>query len=707
MAVGMTEHCLRVDDGVVAPRWIASLAVIALPLGMVVLPSPASAASDPVKPAPVESAARPDVARGVVVRALGAPGVAGARAATEAMGATMGVDVAATRAVTAGASLFLFDDLVPADEARAVAARLAARPDVLWAEADVRVYPTATPYIPNDPYFPQMTDLWNGGGAEDYSVKAPLVWSEQRGSSSVVVAILDTGVTSHPDLNANVVPGYDFVSDVAVANDGDARDPDPSDPGDWITPAEASYGEFQGCEVSDSSWHGTHVAGTVAAVQGNALGVTGIAPEARIQSVRVMGKCGGYTSDIAAGITWASGGSVPGVPANPTPAKVLNMSLGGSGTCSAGSLYGTSIAGAIARGSTVVVAAGNENESLVNHPPANCAGVIAVTATDSRGQRSAYSNYGDYPGQATIAAPGGDFEVDSGILSTVNAGTTSPVPAGATGVYGTSQGTSMAAPHVAGAAALVVSSGISDPSQVRAALVAAVQPFPAYGNRWDCTVTLCGAGILDLSRLEVGPAVTVPGAPTGLTARASATTRATLQWSAPADDGGAAITRYRLEYSRDSGATYSSLGDTAGASRTSEVVDLTPGATYQFRVAAVNSVGVGAFSQPSAPLVMPTEVVTTPGKVGGFSKSAFTKTAKTYRVTVRWKAPVDDGGSAVIGYVARFGTGGRWNPWTDLSGTSGRISGMRTGTKYTVQVRAVNVKGPGSIASYSFATPRR
>ena len=700
----MTEHGLRVDDGVVAPRWIASLAVIVLPLGMVVLPSPASAVSDPVKPAPVESAARPDVARGVVVRALGAPGVAGARAATEAMGAAMGVDVAAPRAVTAGASLFLFDDLVPADEARTVAARLAARPDVLWAEADVRVYPTFTPYIPNDPYFPEMTDLWNGGGAQDYSVKAPLVWGEQRGSSSVVVAILDTGITSHPDLDANVVSGYDFVSDVAVANDGDARDPDPSDPGDWITPAEASYGQFQGCDVANSSWHGTHVAGTVAAVQGNALGVTGVAPEVRIQSVRVMGKCGGYNSDIAAGITWASGGSVPGVPPNPTPAKVLNMSLGGSGTCSAGSLYGSSISGAIARGATIVVAAGNDNESLANHPPANCAGVIAVTASDSRGQRSAYSNYGDYAGQATIAAPGGDFSVDGGILSTVNAGTTSPVPPGATGSYAASQGTSMAAPHVAGAAALVVSSGTTDPAQVRQALVSAVQSFPTYGNRWDCTVTLCGAGILDLSRLEVGPVVTVPGAPTGLTAAATSATSATLRWAAPGSDGGAAITSYRIDYSWGS-AAFVEYGTVTGTSK--DVSDLVPGASYQFRIAAVNSAGMGAYSQPSAPLVMPAEVITVPGKVSGFSRTSFAKAAKNYRVTVKWNAPAKDGGGEITGYLARLGLSGSWSPWSDLARRAAVLSELRPGKRYTLQVKAVNAKGPGITASYSFTTPRR
>ena len=676
------------------------MAALALPIGMVTLPSPALAARESIKPAPVESVARPDVARGVIVRALGAPGVANARAATDAMG----MDVAATRAVTAGASLFLFDELVPADEARAVAARLQARPDVLWAEADVRAYPTAAPYIPNDPYFSQMTDLWNGGGAEDYSVKAPLVWGEQRGTSDVVVAILDTGITSHPDLDANVVPGYDFVSDIAVANDGDARDPDPSDPGDWITPAEAAYGEFQGCDVTDSSWHGTHVAGTVAAVQDNALGVTGVAPQARIQSVRVMGKCGGYTSDIAAGITWASGGSVPGVPANPTPAKVLNLSLGGTGTCSAGSLYGTSISGAIARGATVVVAAGNENESLSNHPPANCAGVIAVTASDSRGQRAAYSNYGDYPGQATIAAPGGDFSVDAGIISTVNAGTTSPVPAGATGVYAASQGTSMAAPHVAGAAALIVSSGITDPAQMRQVLVSAVQPFPTYGNRWDCTVTLCGAGILDLSKLDVGPAVTVPGAPTGLTAEATSTTSATLQWTAPASDGGAEITGYRVDYSTDGG-DYVEYGSAASTAK--DVSDLMPGASYQFRVAAVNSAGVGAFSQPSVPLVMPTEVITVPGPVRDWTRGSFTKTLNLYRVTVRWRAPLDDGGAAVTGYVARLGRGTTWTSWTSLTRPAVLLTDLRRDTRYRLQVRAVNSEGNGTVAAYTFTTPRR
>lgn len=682
---------------------MAALAALALPLGLGAVSPAASAGSGPVKEeTAVASPGRPDVARGVVVRALGAPGVAGARAAADAMGQ----DVVATRAVTGGASLLLFDEVVPADEARAVAAKLQARPDVLWAEADVRVYPTATPFIPNDPYFSQMTDMWNGGAAGDYSIKAPLVWGAQRGAPNVVVAVLDTGIASHPDLDGNLVPGYDFVSDIAKANDGNARDPDPADPGDWITSSEAAYGEFEGCDVSDSSWHGTHVAGTVAAVQGNALGITGVAPGARIQSVRVMGKCGGYVSDITAGITWASGGSVPGVPPNPTPAKVLNLSLGGSGACTPNSLYGSSISGAIARGSTVVVAAGNENEGLGGSSPASCAGVIAVTATDSRGQRSAYSNFGEFAGQATIAAPGGDFQVDTGILSTVNAGTTSPIPPGPVGAYDASQGTSMAAPHVAGAAALVVSSGIADPSMVRQALVSAVQPFPAYGNRWDCTVTACGAGILDLSRLDVGPAVTVPSPPTGLSARALSTNKAFLEWTAPSSDGGAAIMDYRIEYSQD-GASYAYLGATGGASTQVEAINLVPGASYQFRVAAVNSVGTGTFSQPSAPLVMPLDVVTVPGKVGGFTQGKFVRQGSNFKVTVRWQPPVVDGGAPVTSYFARLGLAGRWSTWSDVKGAAAVLNDLRPGKRYTLQVQAVNEKGPGATASYSFTTPRR
>jgi serine protease len=618
----------------------------------------------------------------------------------------IGLDVERTKALSATTDVLIFDQVVSASAAQGIATALEARPDVLWAEPDLRVQIAATPDIPNDPLFPQMSDMWAGGGASDYSIKAPLAWGAQKGSPGVVVAVIDSGIALHPDLNANVVPGYDFISDVAVANDGNGWDPDPADPGDWITSAEASAGEFEGCDVTNSSWHGTHVSGTVAAIQDNNLGITGVAPGAKIQAVRALGKCGGYTSDIVVSITWASGGNVPGVPANPTPAQVINMSLGGDGACT--NAYLSAINGAIARGTTVVVAAGNEGEPITNKVPANCSGVIAVTATDSRGQRAEYSNYGVAVGQATIAAPGGDFSVDNGVLSTHNAGTRGPIYPELPGqyVYEALQGTSMATPHVAGAAALLYSSGFTSPASVRTTLISSVQPFAVRGTQWDCTTLQCGAGILDAGRLPLAPSATVPGAPTGLAAAATSTTTATITWAAPADDGGVAITGYVLEESVN-GSAYAERDRPSATPPQIEVAGLTPGATYQYRIAAINAEGTGAFSAPSAPLTMPTTDVTAPGQVSGFTKGRFIRIGTQYRVTVRWQPPADDGGAPVTDYVARIGTGGRWSSWSDLTSAGTRLTELRRDTSYRLQVKAVNSAGEGTLAVYRFTTPVR
>lgn len=198
-----------------------------------------------------------------------------------------------------------------------------------------------------------------------------------------------------------------------------------------------------------------------------------------------------------------------------------------------------------------------------------------------------------------------------------------------------------------------------------------------------------------------------PGAPTGVTATVAELGRFALSWTAPADDGGAAITAYDIQESVDGG-DWLDVGRTDTAETAIDIVDVDSGYSYRYRVAAVNADGRrGDFSQPSAPIIMPSEVLTTPGKVSGFSTSKFTRTGRTYRVTVRWQEPLQLGGSAITGYVARYGTGGRWNPWTPLSGAGAGISSLRPGTKYVVQVKAVNAQGPGPIASYSFRTPRR
>ncbi len=290
-----------------------------------------------------------------------------------------------------------------------------------------------------------------------------------------MVAVIDTGITGHPDLDANILPGYDFISDTFVSRDGDGRDDDPADEGDWNPEANECYTDS---EVTDSSWHGTHVAGTIAAVTNNAVGVAGTAYNAKIVPVRVLGRCGGYTSDIADAIVWASGGTVSGVPANPNPAEVINMSLGGSGTCS--STYQNAITAAVNRGTTVVVAAGNSAANVSGSVPANCSNVVAVAAITSAGAKASFSNYGS---GIDVSAPG------QAILSTLNDGTTTPGSAS----YASYNGTSMAAPHVAGVVALVQSaaSTVLTPAAVETLLknTASALPGTCSGG--------CGAGIVN------------------------------------------------------------------------------------------------------------------------------------------------------------------------------------------------------------------
>jgi len=366
------------------------------------------------------------------------------------------------RRLAVGADVVHVDTPLDRIEAQALMHRLAADPGVEYVEIDRR-HTIAT--APNDPRFGEQ---WGLSGA--YGIKAAEAWENATGEG-VVVAVLDTGIASHSDLDANVLPGYDFIDDTAVANDGDGRDGDASDPGDWVTANQC--GGSHGAQ--NSSWHGTHVAGTVAAVANNGKGVAGVAPAARIVPVRVLGRCGGYTSDIADAIVWAAGGQVAGVPANAYPAEVINLSLGGAGTC--GSTMQNAINSATGKGATLVVAAGNSNINVGSASPANCNNVIAVAASDSGGKRSIWSSIqqSNHGPLVDIAAPG------SSILSTLNSG--SKGPAGES--YASYGGTSMAAPHVAGVVALVqqVSSPVRTPMQVEALIKATATPFPATPDR--------------------------------------------------------------------------------------------------------------------------------------------------------------------------------------------------------------------------------
>ncbi|MFI2811179.1 S8 family peptidase [Microbulbifer sp. JSM ZJ756] len=382
-----------------------------------------------------------------------------------------GAKMSHMRRLATGAQLMRLENRRGGADMAAIISRLQQDPTVEYAEPDLLLQPMATP---NDPSYNQQWHYFEATGG----LNLPTAWDTTQGEG-VNVAVLDTGYRPHADLVDNLLPGYDMISDATVGQDGNGRDSDASDPGDWA-PAGACY---SGSPASNSSWHGTHVAGTIAAATNNGTGVAGVAYKAKVVPVRVLGRCGGYTSDIADGMIWAAGGNVSGVPANANPAQVLNLSLGGSGSC--GSTTQNAINTARSLGATVVVAAGNSNTNASNATPANCSGVVTVASVDRSGGRAWYSNYGSV---VDVAAPGGDTSVSSnGVLSTLNSGSQGP----GSDNYAFYQGTSMATPHVAGAAALLYAlDGSLTPTEVESILSDTARSFPSSCSQ-------CGSGIVD------------------------------------------------------------------------------------------------------------------------------------------------------------------------------------------------------------------
>ena len=395
----------------------------------------------------------------------------------ERLSAAAGIHLEYARAMSGDAHVLRLPEKLSLEQVQAISQQLMTLPEVEYAEPDQIMQPTLTP---NDPLYGNQ---WHYSGT--YGIKAPAAWDITTGSSSIVAAVADTGITNHADLSGRTVPGYDFIADTFVANDGDGRDSDPSDPGDWTSANEC----YPGSPARNSSWHGTHVAGTIGAASNNNLGVAGINWNSKILPVRVLGKCGGYISDIADGMRWAAGLAVSGVPANSYPAKVINLSLGGSGSC--GTTYQSAIDAITAAGAVVVVSAGNSTADASGFRPANCNNVITVAATNRVGSRAYYSNFGSV---VEISAPGGaqSFANDpNGVLSTLNTGTT--VPVADTYIY--YQGTSMAAPHVTGVVSLLFSRNPNlTPTQVLQTLQTTAQLFPGGST---CDTSICGAGIVN------------------------------------------------------------------------------------------------------------------------------------------------------------------------------------------------------------------
>ncbi|MCE4557423.1 S8 family serine peptidase [Roseateles cellulosilyticus] len=660
-------------------------------------------------PALAQTAAAPEAR--VIVRFK--PQADSVRAKALALRATRGEarDVAQTRATAlgmrtghalrAGLSLDERTHVVMASglSGAQLARQLAADPEVEFVAVDGRRKALA---LPDDPLFGGATvnsettsggiqnrviDQWylkapgsTTNPAVVSSINAPAAWDVTTGSANVVVAILDTGVRSdHPDLAAKLLPpvlagqsfaGYDMVgfsskgttqesNSVSLANDGDGADADASDPGDWITLAENTTPgtQYYHCEPDssgnypaiNSSWHGTRVAGLIGAGSDNRVGMAGVGWNLKLLPVRVLGKCGGYDSDIIAGMKWAAGIAVPGLPANPNKAKVLNLSLGGSGSCGTtgtGALYRDAITQVNAAGATIVIAAGNSEGQAVGLP-GNCPGVVTVTALRHVGTKVGFASVGP---EVTIAAPGGNCINTLGsqpclypMVSTTNSGTTSPVAYTGDGVYtgsGASVGTSFSAPIVSGIVGLMASVRPNLTSaEATQILKLTARAFPTTGggsaadgnpqqckapttavqDECYCTTSTCGAGMVDAaaavttakllndatvtvtpspaSGLTAGQTLTLTAAATGLASGRSVTSTA---WTIA--DGGGIVT-----------------GFASGAGTATATVVPTGAGSFTVRADITDNTGL-TYSQ-TATISVAAAVVTPPATTGTTSSS--------------------------------------------------------------------------------------
>lgn len=508
-----------------------------------------------------------------------------------AIGQRRGMLLQRLRTMATGAEVIRVDrDLADRDLAD-VLAEFKADPRVEYAEEDRIMKAFLTP---NDTRYSEQWSLYETTAG----IRAPTAWDVNTGTGATI-AILDTGHRPHADFGSGIVGGYDFITET-TNNDGNGRDADASDPGDYNSAGQCGIGSA----ASSSSWHGTHVTGIAAGRGNNALGAAGVAYNARIVSVRVLGRCGGTTSDIADAIIWSSGGTVAGVPANPNPANVLNLSLGGSGACD--TTTQAAINSARSRNATVVVAAGNSNANAANFTPASCTGVITVAAVGRTGARAYYSNFG---ASVEIAAPGGDQTTGTanGILATLNSGTTTP----GTDTYGFYQGTSQATPHVAGIAALLYAQTPTiTPDQVLARIQSTARAFPA-------TCSQCGSGIIDATAALTGTTPPPPpppppaSCPTGYSAYTGSVTTVGGSVYAPSTNGftvatgtalggiltGPAGTDFDLYLQRRTlnGSNWTNVVSATSTS-TNETISATGSASYRYRWRIYAYTGTGAFT---------------------------------------------------------------------------------------------------------------
>ena len=424
-----------------------------------------------------------------------------------------------------GAGLQLVEVQDKEQSLEAIATQLRADDEVEFVSLDRRRFAHA---VPNDSLY---AGQWYLQAAQTAAIRADSAWDVTKGSNGIVIAVLDTGVRfEHPDLgraaqSGKLLPGYDFISSEGnggflVANDGNGWDADPSDPGDWITAADAAKAQFKGCTVADSSWHGTRTSGIIGALSNNGVGITGINWNAWLLPVRVLGKCGGFDSDIIAGMRWAAGLHVSGVPDNPYPAKILNMSLGNRDTTHC-QTYQPVVDELRSHGVLIVVSAGNEGGPV--DEPADCNGVLGVAGLRHVGTKVGYSNLGP---QIGISAPAGNCGTSNGgpclfsLDTTTDKGLTAATGSTYTNQTNYNLGTSFSAPIASGVAGLMLAiNGKLDPPLLIDRLRRGARTFPTslldssgaplpachtpasatdiQNTECVCTTAVCGAGVLD------------------------------------------------------------------------------------------------------------------------------------------------------------------------------------------------------------------
>ncbi len=543
----------------------------------------------------------------------------------------------------------------------ATLARLRADPAVAYAESDYRRHILATP---DDPLF--LAQQWHlkNDASTPSAIDALGAWETTQGSDGIVIAVVDTGVRfDHPDLGraaaaGRLLDGYDFITDLATANDGDGPDADASDPGDW-------------CQGSSSSWHGTLVSGIIGAATNNAIGIAGITWSGRILPVRGLGKCGGDDSDLIPAVLWAAGIHVSGVPDNPNPARIINLSLGSAGSCPAS--WQDAISQVVARDVLVVVAAGNESGPVGS--PANCRGVAAIAALRHAGTKVGFSNLGR---EVALGAPGGNCVNLSGaclysIDSTTNDGITTPGASTYTDQINFNVGTSFSAPIVAGIAALMTA--VNDrlgATHLIARLQSGSRPFPkspdasvpdchvptsgsdVQPSECNCTTDTCGAGMAN-ARGSVNEALRPLAVPT-----ADPTTAASGQTVAL--DGSGSFASNNRSIAGYAWSVVSSSGEPpviANANLQNASFTATGSSVVTLRLTVTDNEGAQDSADIGITALAPVTVTVSPGTASvsaGGGTQAFTATVENASNTgVTWQVDGVTGGNSTVGTISTAG----------------------------------------------------